>query len=755
MVENLYESKIKIIRTDNGGEYTSNNFENYLKNEGIVHQTTVVKTPEQNGIAERKNRSLVEKVRCLIFDSKLPKTFWAEAISTVNYVLNRSPSAVVPKSTPYEKLNNIKPNVAHFRVFGCDCYAHIPKDKRSKLDFKSNKCIFLRYSNVKKGYRLYDVANKKVIFSRDVIFDEVPNLSKNDAPVDIPIDNSLPNSYNSDESDTEEFVDCLDQVSPRRSERIRRTPERYGEWCYFSRLESDEPRLAEEALNCPESDKWFSAMKSEIDSIHHNNVWTLVERKNNYKVINSKWIFRKKIDADKSISYKARLVAQGFSQRPGIDYSETFSPVVRFEAIRAILFISAKFNLKIHQMDVSSAFLNSDLSEKVYLKQPEFFVKKGHENTVCLLKKSIYGLKQSSKCWNDSYSSFIVGLGFKQLDCDSCIFVTTMDCKICIIALYVDDLLISCDSNSFIEQLKSKLMLKYKMKDLGLSRKFLGVNFVQNNDEIFIHQTDFTSTLLEKFQFLDCKPVSTPVDNSIKLMISTDGDKLFDVNIYQSAVGALLYLATRTRPDISYAVSTVDKFSSKPNITHWSAVKRIFRYLKGNMDLGITYEKNEIDKCLRHCDADFAGDFSDRKSTSGFCFSLGSGLVSWKSCKQSCVALSTAEAEYVSLSLAAQEAMWLRKLLLDLNFCNDEPILIFEDNQSTICLAKSNRNHSRSKHIDVKFNFIRDVINDRKILVEYCPTNDMVADIFTKGLSAERFNKLRSMLGMRNFHNSN
>ena len=196
----------------------------------------------------------------------------------------------------------------------------------------------------------------------------------------------------------------------------------------------------------------------------------------------------------------------------------------------------------------------------------------------------------------------------------------------------------------------------------------------------------------------------------------------------------------------------MSKCYSKPSNNHWLAVKRIFRYIKGTTNLGICYEKTKIEKCFIYSDSDFAGDNSDRKSTSGYCFSLGSGVISWKSVKQSCVALSTTEAEYVALSAAAQEAIWLRKLLMDLNFSNNDPILIYEDNQSTICLAKSSRNHSRSKHIDVKFNFIRDV-NSNKIIVDYCPTSDMLADIMTKGLPAERFSRLRSMLGMKTLCN--
>ena len=286
------------------------------------------------------------------------------------------------------------------------------------------------------------------------------------------------------------------------------------------------------------------------------------------------------------------------------------------------------------------------------------------------------------------------------------------------------------------------------MKDLGKATYFLGVNLINDNDKILIHQTDFTLKLLEKFGLNDCKSVTTPIDVSNKLVASTESDSLVDIQKYQSAVGALLYLSTRTRPDISFAVGNVAKFSSKPCENHWTAVKRIFRYLKGTQNLGISYCKSVTNPCLGYSDADWAGDLTDRKSTSGYCFSICNGLVSWRSTKQTSVALSTAEAEYIALSGAAQEAAWLHKLLRELGFPVEGPITIYEDNQSAICLSKSNRNHPKTKHIDIKYNYIRSVINQNIVEVEYCPTSEMLADIFTKGMTSDKFVKLRNLLGL-------
>ena len=758
MVENLYGRKIKILRSDCGGEYCSTDFENYLKSQGIVHQTTIPGTPQQNGIAERKNRCLEEAIRSLLSDSKLSKTFWGEALSTANYVLNRCPSSAIDFKTPYEMLNNIKPNVKHLKVFGCEAFVHIPEDERKKLDSKSRKCIFLGYGATKKGYRLYDCESKKILYSRNVIFNEDkkrdPTQHDESSP-EIPIWTSIDESSSEtsieaetpDEEDQEdEFEDAIEE-SVRRSERTSRPPDRYCAGGCSAIVDNNDPKSVQEAINGPDASKWISAMRKEIDSMKTNKVWTLTEPKPNQKVIKSKWIFKTKLSPDGETIYKARLVAQGFNQVPGVDYEETFSPVVRFESVRSILALSAKQGWSTHHMDVSTAFLNGDLNETLFMSQPQSFEVKGKEKYVCKLRKSIYGLKQSSKCWHDAFSSFLLQLGFKQSESDSCVYVSFNKGNIIIIALYVDDLMISSNSDDLLKDIKQKLMSKYVMKDLGIVKQFLGVNVEYHNDKIFIHQSEFALALLRKFNFDNAKPVNTPIETSTKLISATDDDKLFDIEMYQSAVGALLYLATRTRPDISFAVGNVSKFCTKPTEKHWMAVKRIFRYIKGTLELGIAYDRSANDKCKGWTDADWAGDSNDRKSTSGYCFTLSNGIISWRSTKQTCVALSTAEAEYVALASSAQEAVWLGKVLNDLQ-SNNVPIMIYEDNQSAICLAKSNRNHPKTKHIDIKYNYVRDVLSKSLIEICYCPTDENLADIFTKGLPADRFCKLRLMLGM-------
>ena len=776
LVENQLEFKVKSIRTDCGGEYISTAFEHLLKSNGIRHEKSIPKTPEQNGVSERMNLTLMDKVRSMIYDSGVPKKFWAEALSTAVFIRNRCPTRSINLKTPFEMLYGLKPNVENFKVFGSVAYALVPKTDRKKLDSKSSECIFVGYGSETKGYRLFDLSKNRIIFSRSVKFDEAKFFSdlklgyvdaKNINSVQIPdsfssnSDSCLGEPSGSPSIGEPSVLDaCVEEPSvqvndiPRRSTRISRPPDRYGDYVYVAD-EISEPKSAFEALSGPESDMWKNSMQREYDSILSMDVWDLVSPPVNRKIVPCKWVFKKKTDSDGNvIQYKSRLVAQGFSQVPGLDYAETFSPVARFESVRTLTAMAVKFGLKLHHMDVSSAFLNGDLEEEIYMKQPPCFEKNGFSHLVCKLKKSIYGLKQSPRCWNSSLHSYLLCIGFTQSLYDPCVYTQMCGDQLKIIAVYVDDLIICCKSLQHITDMKDKLSSRYNMKDLGDLNYFLGVKIVLDYKKglVSLLQTSYVEKILERFGMSQSKPVKTPYEISTQLTSASEGEKLYpNLTEYQAAVGALIYLTTHTRPDIAFAVGQVSRFCNKPSETHWSAVKRIFRYLSGTKHFGLLYQCCE-DDLIGYSDADWAGNREDRRSTSGFVFMLSGAAISWASKKQPCVALSTAEAEYISLSNAAQEVIWLRNMLGEFGCPQLEPTVLHEDNQSAITISKNPQFHSRTKHIDIKFHFIRDQIERDVISVKYCPTEDMLADIFTKGLSFEKFAKFRALLGCKNLN---
>ena len=741
------------LRTDNGGEYTSKEFQEYLKSQGIHHEMTVPHSPQQNGVAERKNRTLVEAARSMLSHAKLPKMFWAEAVATAAYIQNRLPTAVLKEETPYERWCGKKPDMSHMKVFGCIAYAHIPDEERRKLDKKAVKLRFVGYANNAKGYRMYDEEKRRILIRRDVIFDE-SNFSWKQEMKETCSENEI--TIKTDESETQHEVTADSTV--RTSGRIRHAPRRFGydEFAdivtvdhYANMCRVTEPITLKEALVSPNAKEWQEAADLEYESLLENETWDLVDLPRERKAVGSRWVFRVKHHSDGRVErYKCRLVAKGYSQLYGADYDETFSPVVRFSSIRTLLSFAIQNNLHVHQMDVVTAFLNGHLEEEIYMEQPEGYIKPGQEHLVCKLKKSIYGLKQSPRCWSKAFTEFMMEIGFKQSTSDPCVFVRSRK-ELEILAVYVDDLILITESTESMNELKVALKERYKMKDMGELSYILGISVIQDKkkNRVILHQKHYIEAILKKYGMDNANPVATPADANVKLIKSDGVSKPVDQQAYQSMVGSLLYAAMATRPDIAQAVSAVSKFNANPDAAHLTAVKRILRYLKGTVNFALKYEQSDSGALIGFSDADWAGDQDDRRSTTGNVFLLNGGAVSWLSKKQATVALSTAEAEYIALSQAAQEGIWLKRLLSDLGV-EAMSTLILEDNQGAIAIAKNPVNHSRTKHIDIRYHYIRECVQNGQIELQYCPTNDMKADIFTKPLPRQKFEYFRGEIGL-------
>ena len=738
--------RIGKLRSDNGGEYVSKEFEQYLQSRGIHHETTVVYTPEQNGVAERKNRTLVESARSMLCHAGLPRCYWAEAIATAAHVGNRIPTSAVKETrTPFERWYGRKPDLRHLKVFGCMAYAHVPDEKRQKLDKKAVKLRFVGYDSQSKGYRLFDEQTRKCVVRRDVIFNE------NDFGLQCSEETKVRTEVDMS-SDSQEVA----HVRPKRQ---CGPPVRYGFDEYADVMTSDdnihhtayltsviEPRSMEEAMSSDCSKEWKAAADAEYESLILNDTWELTELPPGRKPVGCKWIFRLKYGSSGNIErFKGRVVAKGYSQKYGIDYDETFSPVVRFSSVRTLLAYAVENDMMIHQMDVNTAFLNGSLNEEIYMEQPEGYVVSGKEHLVCKLKKSIYGLKQSPRCWNSAFHQHMEQLGFKQSSADPCVYIQTGD-SLNIIAVYVDDLILICKSEEEMLKLKRSLSARFSTKDMGELHYCLGINIFQDKEQkcLWLNQELYIKKLIQKYGLSDAKEVHTPADLNVKLLKDDSVSKPVDPSTYQSMVGSLLYAAIATRPDISQAVSVVSKFNSCPTEAHLTAVKRILRYLKGTASLSLKYQKTELGTVTAYSDADWAGDLDDRHSTSGNIFIMANAAVSWLSKKQATVSLSTSEAEYVALSTATQEAVWLKKLLTDLGAVPDKATVIMEDNQGAIAMARNPVGHARTKHIDIRYHFVRECVAEGTIELVYCPTKLMLADLLTKPLPREQFERLRS-----------
>jgi hypothetical protein len=382
-------------------------------------------------------------------------------------------------------------------------------------------------------------------------------------------------------------------------------------------------------------------------------------------------------------------------------------------------------------MDVKTTFLNGEIEEEVYIEQPEGFVIYDEKSHVYRLKKALYGLKQTPRAWYEKMDGFLMSLGFSKSVVDPNLYYYIVGDESLILVTY---------SGSLVVGYKQALTSDFEMKDLGMMHYFLGQEVWQRTDEIFLSQGKYTVGILKKFSMTECKSMPTPMVMDLKKMNDDDSDE-----IDPQLIGSLMYLVN-TRPDICYAVNVLSQFMSQPRQTHWIATKHVLRYLRGTVGYGLRYASS-VDLSLQGY-VDWAGSAVDRKSTSGCCFTLGSAMVSWCSRKQSSVALSTTEAEYIALSVAVHEAVWLRKLLTDLFDHEMDPIIIHCDNQSCVKLSENPVFHDRSKHIEIKYHYIRDMVQRKAVHVQYLPTHEQIADIFTKPLAKTKFEYFRERLGL-------
>jgi hypothetical protein len=452
--------------------------------------------------------------------------------------------------------------------------------------------------------------------------------------------------------------------------------------------------------------------------------------------------------------YKARLVAKGFTQKYGVDYNETFAPVVKLPTLRTILALVAANDLEVLQLDVKTAFLYGHLDEEIYMRQPEGYVLEGRENEVCRLIKSIYGLKQAPRAWNIELNDAISGYVLIRSEEDQCLYYRRQGEDWLAALFFVDDAFICGTSQTAIEDFANHLRKKFEIRILPAER-FLGltINRNRNKKELSISQPDYVDSLIKKFRMENCHPRGTPAEPGQRLCSEMAPNNEKDVEKmkkvpYQKAVGALLYLSTTTRPDIAYSVSKVAQFSQNPGILHWTAVKRIFRYLAGTRNYGIVFSPKEEGGVTGFTDADLGGDVDDRKSTSGCVFLCHGGATSWFSRKQECTSISTTEAEFVAGSEAAKEATWIRALLKEIGERGSEPITLCCDNQGAIRVANNPELHKKMKHIDIRFRYIQQALNTGVIQVHYVNSKNQVADILTKPLPSTSFKYLREKLGV-------
>ncbi|GJZ84725.1 putative ribonuclease H-like domain-containing protein [Tanacetum coccineum] len=471
-----------------------------------------------------------------------------------------------------------------------------------------------------------------------------------------------------------------------------------------------------------EDESWVDAMQEELLQFKIQKVWILVDLPFRKKAIETKWVYRNKRDErGVVVRNKARLVAQGHRQEEGIDYDEVFAPVARIEAIRIFLAFASFMGFIVYQMDVKSAFLYGSIDEEVYVTQPLGFVDPKFPNKVYKVVKALYGLHQAPRAWYATLSTFLLKNGYRRGAIDKTLFIK--------------------------KDKISKSCFKFQMSSIGELTFFLGLQVKQQDKGIFISQDKYVAEILKKFDFMSVKHASTPIETHKPLVKDEEGADV-DVHLYRSMIGSLMYL-TASRPDIMFAVCACSRFQVTPKTSHLQAIKRIFRYLKGKPKLCLWYPRESSFDLVAYSDSDYGGANLDMKSTTGGCQFLGQRLISWQCKKQTIVATSTIEAEYVAAAHCCGQVLWIQNQMLDygFNFMNTR---IYIDNESTICIVKNPVFHSKTKHIEIRHHFIRDAYGKKLIQVLKIHTDDNVADLLTKAFDISRFNFLVVSIKMVN-----
>ncbi|KAJ0764103.1 putative RNA-directed DNA polymerase [Helianthus annuus] len=518
-------------------------------------------------------------------------------------------------------------------------------------------------------------------------------------------------------------------------------------FCFINSLNKTvEPSSYFEAIKDP---RWIEAMNSEMEALYRNNTWVVVDLPKGRKPIGCKWVYRIKYKANGEVErYKARLVAKGFNQREGIDFGETFSPVVKMVTVRVILKLAVNKGWPLYQLDINNAFLYGSLSEDVYMTLPQGYFD-NDKNKVCKLVKSLYGLKQAPRKWNEKLTSVLLEMGFVKSLCDHSLFVLCKENVIVVLLVYVDDIVITGNSISEITHVKKSLSESFKIKDLGILKYFLGIEVLYSDEAICLSQRKYCLELLNEFGYLGCKPVNTPIEQSHVITSKTDKDNQFleNVNGFQKLIGKLIYLSL-TRPDISYAVQFLSQFMHKPCQSHLDIALRLLRYLKQNPGKGVMFRKTDNFDISGYVDSDWGKCTMTRKSVTGFGIFLGDTLVSWKSKKQGIVSRSTAEAEYRAMCSAACEVMWIKNILSELKVFCTLPMRLFCDSKSAISISQNPVFHERTKHFELDLHFLREKIASSIIDPQKIASENQIADIFTKGLNTAQHDALCEKLGL-------
>ncbi|MBP1527053.1 MAG: DDE-type integrase/transposase/recombinase [Spiroplasma ixodetis] len=772
--------KIGKLRCDNGKEYINSKLESYCQKEGVLIEPCPAYTSQLNGAAERFNRTLQDKIRALLFDSGYPTSMWEYAAAVGVYVYNRLPSKSIALERPYERIFGKIPRIDNLRRFGSLVYTINNDPGKKKVDEKGVAKFMLCYTNT--GYKVLDPKTNKIEsvkharFFEDKVYGN--HIKRQWRPEDqwlritetkegekwlqnkktltkekeneSKLEHSEESKFNSENSDTDfdDFEITEEVVSEEETENLRGV----------ARVASSVgiPLTIEEALRAQDAEEWKEAIEAEYNSIRDSGAILLVDRQPNMNVIDSKWVFRVKLEPDGKKKYKARLVIRGFKERKVYEKYETYAPVAKISVVRLLIALANKYKTPLHQLDVKTAFLNGEIDNEVFIEIPKGFTneRKWKDTKVIKLQKALYGLKMSPRKWNDRFDLVIKELGMTRDAAEPCAYSWKDSNLFVVLIVYVDDILITGTSESKIAELKKVLNANFKMNEMKKPEKFLGMTLERKEaGKLCLHQAEFTLGLVNKYRFGKEKVSPTPIvplesatrsleKEGEKERIEEKGIEGYKNYSFREIIGGLLYLANTTRPDIALATNQLSRKQEAPEQEDWRKVRRVLNYLKGTINLGLEYE-GKGDMIEGFVDASFASNSQDRKSTTGYIIKFWGDTITWKSKKQGCVSTSAAEAEYVALSSCSKEIITLKDLCERLTGKVGETIPnIYEDNRAVVSLVKS-KEIGKLRHVDISYHHTKWLVEEGKIQVNWISSENQTSDFLTKPLPKEAFIRCR------------